>query len=463
MSSTKGNMADIVILGAGLTGLSAAYHLEKKGFFNYKIFEKEATPGGLCRSVQQDGFTFDYTGHLLHINDPYFRQFIETVIGFEHFTTIDRRAYIYSQGRYTEYPYQINLHGLPTETIIECIAGYIERNQSTRMPRSFEQWVLQTFGTGFAKHFFFPYQEKIFDYPVNKLSASWTGRFVPATSLTDMLRGALEPKTKNVGYNSQFFYPHTGGIYFWLEKLAQQLINPITTEHRVSKIDIKNNMVYFANGYSESYKQLITTLPLDVLLDLIKEPSNSQLKKARKNLLCNSVVNFNLGINNPDISDKHWIYYPEHQYPFYRVGFWHNFSAHMAPPGHSSLYGEFSALNKSQDSINDHLHASLTQVKKLFKLSPNDIVLEKIIQVPHAYVIYNAWRDKQLPTLLHTLENNNIYSIGRYGAWKYSSMQEGLLDGKAISDKLLIAPAQHADFAQHRAHANENKTHNIQR
>ncbi len=94
-------MAKIVIIGAGPTGLSAAYHLEKKGFYDYKIFEKESNTGGLCRSVTQDGFTFDYTGHLLHIGDAYFRSFIEDVVGMQNLNTIHRRSFIYSQNTYT--------------------------------------------------------------------------------------------------------------------------------------------------------------------------------------------------------------------------------------------------------------------------------------------------------------------------------------------------------------------------
>lgn len=65
-------MAEVVIIGAGLTGISTAYHFEHYGFDDYILFEKESMPGGLCRSIMQDGFTFDYTGHLLHINNPMF-------------------------------------------------------------------------------------------------------------------------------------------------------------------------------------------------------------------------------------------------------------------------------------------------------------------------------------------------------------------------------------------------------
>ncbi len=427
-------MAEIVILGAGLTGLSAAYHLEQQGFFNYKIFEKESTIGGLCRSITENGFTFDYTGHLLHIGDDYFRSFIEKCVGFENFNAIARRSFIYSQERYTKYPYQINLFGLPPETIAECIEGYVTK-KNYKNTKTFYNWVLTNFGAGFAKNFFFPYQTKIFDYPVEKLSSSWTGRFVPNTSLREMLLGALrENPDEEIGYNAKFFYPKTGGIFFWINKLYEQLINPVQINYCVKAIDLVNKTVIFTNGHHEQYKQLITTLPLDELLKLCKESPATNLKATIKKLLCNSVVNFNIGIARPDLSDKHWIYYPEHNYPFYRIGFSHNFSSTMAPEGHSSLYGEFSYLKKSEQEINSCLQESLKVTKKLFGLQEHEIVLEKIIRIRHAYVIYNNWRDKNITALLKTLEEYNVHSTGRYGEWKYASMQEGFLDGKKVAD-----------------------------
>lgn len=437
-------MADIVILGAGLTGLSAAYHLEKKGFYNYKIFEKESEVGGLCRSVQQDGFTFDYTGHLLHINDDYFRSFIDTCIGFEHFNTITRQSFIYSEDTYTRYPYQINLYGLPPHVIAECIEKYVTRPRiRTTKNLSFQQWVLNSFGAGFGKHFFFPYQRKIFDYPVTKLSASWTGRFVPTTSLNQMLLGALQDNYKEVGYNAHFFYPKVGGIFFLINKLYSLLKNTAQTNHCVKTIDMVNQRIIFTNGAEEPYQQLITTLPLKTMLGLLKEPAHSNLAAAQTSLLCNSVINFNLGINRPDLSTKHWIYFPESKFPFYRLGFSHNFAASMAPTGCSSLYGEFSFLNKSPQKVAQLLKESLKETKKLLSLADHEIMTEKIISIDHAYVIYNHWRDNNVPKILKQLADHQIFSLGRYGAWKYASMQEGLLEGKQIADALIIMPAQH--------------------
>lgn len=436
-------MAKIVIIGAGLTGLSAAYHLEKKGFHDYLIFEKESTVGGLCRSVTQDGFTFDYTGHLLHASDDYFSSLIHSLVGLESFNTIQRKSFIYSHNRYTRYPYQINLHGLPESVIAECIEGFVKRPISKRKPTSFLQWVHQNFGAGFAKHFFVPYQGKIFAYDVKKLTASWTGRFVPQTSLQEIIAGTVKDNIETaVGYNSQFLYPKKGGIFFWVEKLAQHIQKPIATDHCVTNIDIRNKALRFSNGHVQKYDQLINTMPLDSFLHLLQEKSSTSLKKATQKLLCNSVVNFNLGVHNPTLSDKHWIYYPEKKYPFYRIGFPHNFSEHMAPKNCSSLYGEFAYVNKSSTWAHTTLQTCLKKIKELLNIQKSEVATEKIMHISHAYVIYDFWREKNLPKLLTTLHNNDIYCSGRYAEWKYASMQEAVLDGKKIADSLIITPAR---------------------
>ncbi len=440
-------MAKIVILGAGLTGLSVAYHLEKKGYFDYKIIEKDSTVGGLCRSVHQDGFTFDYTGHLLHASDPYFQSFIAQLVGMNTLNTIVRRSFIYSHEVFTHYPFQINLYGLPVPVIAECIEGFVTRKRNKKID-SFYDWALATFGHGIARHFFFPFQKKILSYNLKKITASWTGRFVPSTSLTQMIQGAISDPAldQQIGYNAHFYYPKKGGIFFWVEKIAQALKNHIYTGYEVKSIDMEAKRVIFANGDYEQYDTLISTIPLDILLLRLEDRSTTTFKKAQDHLVCNSVINFNIGINRPDLSEKHWIYFPENEFPFYRIGFPHNFTSYAVPTGCSSLYGELSYVKKSKKRINEQLQTSLAMTKKLLGIADHEIVTEKIIPISHAYVIYDFWREKKLPSLLKELQHNDIYSIGRYGAWKYSSMQEAVLDGKKIAEELVVMPAKKTFF-----------------
>ena len=335
----------------------------------------------------------------------------------------------------------MNLHGLPTEIIADCIQGYAMRKTSIKNPQNFEQWVLKHFGAGLGKHFFFPFDSKKNAFPAKNLSVSWMGRFVPKTNLQDMIKGALAENTKAVGYNSNFLYPKKGGIQFWVSKISQKLKNPIKTGFCVTSVDMKNKMVHFSNGHAEPFEQLISTMPLDHLL------TNAQgiaptLQRSAQNLLCNCVVNFNLGIKRENLSRKHWIYVPEKKYPFYRLGFWHNFSQSMAPKGYSSLYGEFSHLNRSRKTVESMLKKSLTQTKELLGITNSEIVTEKVLHIKHAYVIYDMWREKNISKILQSLKEASIHSVGRYGQWKYSSMQEAILDGKKIADTLTLLPAK---------------------
>jgi protoporphyrinogen oxidase len=205
---------------------------------------------------------------------------------------------------------------------------------------------------------------------------------------------------------------------------------------------MKQKSIIFTNGHREPYTHLISTMPLDTLLRMLKEKSSTSFTRAARKLLCNTVINFNLGIRNEQLSDKHWIYFPEAQYPFYRIGFTHNFARTMTPPGCSSLYGEFACLGKSDQWIQSTLRDAVRMTKQLLQIRDADIVTEKIITIPHAYVIYDQWRERNLSPLLAQLRQESIYCVGRYGEWKYSSMQEAVLDGKRIADMLTVVPAK---------------------
>lgn len=198
-------------------------------------------------------------------------------------------------------------------------------------------------------------------------------------------------------------------------------------------------------------------MPLDHLLTKIKEKSTTRLTQQQKNLICNSVINFNLGVNRAYLSEKHWIYFPETKVPFYRIGFPHNFAASTVPIGCSSLYGEFAYVSKSKKYWNGKLNESLRSVKKLLAIHDQEVITEKIVHIPHAYVIYDFWREKNLPKLLTRLQEQDIYSIGRYGGWKYSSMQEAVLDGKKVADELVIMPATKAYFVRAPEYSNQKE------
>lgn len=440
-------MARIVILGGGLTGLSAAYHLEQQGEFDYCLFEREATTGGLARSVQHEGFTFDYTGHLLHISDPYFRGFIDSIIGSDNLVEHQRHAFVWSNNRYTPYPFQEHLAGLPPAVIAECIEGFVKRT-NFKNPVSFYTWVLKYFGAGLGRHFFFPYNEKLLCQQAKKLSATWTNRFVPTTTLETIISNLdhAQPHSKS-GYNSTFYYPKTSGIGSFTSSLCKQLKNPVKTNHEVVEVHTSAKQVIFANGHTEPYDTLISTLPLPALLGMLTPVT--PLNAAKHHLHAVSVLNINQGTTLDPLScpssttlsvirtthpstKMHWVYVPEKQYPFYRFGFWHHFSPTMTPTGHGSLYAELSYRHETtnHETIKQLADVTVTKLLELLHLDQSQLTTRCDLNLPTAYVIYDQWREKHLPSIHKALNDLSIHSIGRFGKWEYSSMQEAVLQGR---------------------------------
>jgi len=448
----KGSVvAKVVILGAGLTGLSAAYHLEKKNFFDFKIFEKESECGGLARSVKHDRFIFDFTGHLLHSSDKYFDQMLDELLSSKDRLSCSRKSFIFTHKTFIPYPFQTNLQGLPPEVVTECLCGFANRRHQIDSPRSFYDWTMKFFGAGIGKHFMFPYNQKLLQYNLKKVAPSWTGKFVPKTSVADIFSSFAGNGRTNVGYNASFCYPKSGGIQSFVDRLRNKVASPVDLNHKAVSVDLKKKEVLFDNGRIEKFEKLITSIPLPELLKNIKEPSNLNLKKNHSMLHFNSVLNFNVGFKLSQNIDKHWIYFPEKKFPFYRVGFWHKISRALAPSGHGSMYGEI-AYRGRQDDHERLVDLSTSKALKIFGIDERDVVTQKTLHLPYAYVIYNYWRENSLAALHKVLNSCGLFSVGRYGEWKYSSMQDAILDGKEVANQILEKEKRAVRFIPARAY-----------
>lgn len=419
-----------VILGAGMAGLSCAYHLKK----DYSILEKEDRVGGLSRSLSIDGFVFDYTGHLLHLHNPYSTKLILKLLR-GNLLKIKRNAWIHSNGVSTRYPFQANTYGLPVDVVKECLLGFVDAQcqPANALPPnpSFLDWSLAHFGEGITRHFMGPYNRKLWLEDLKNLTTEWCGSFVPKVQWEEVLQGALTDQTKEFGYNAHFYYPKRGGIEALAQAFARGLTD-IRLKTFVDEVDHKRRRV---NG-NIAYDHLVSTLPLPVLLSRMPNLP-SEIVAAKEKLRWNSVLCLNLGVERPRISDKHWIYFPESKYVFYRVGFPMNFSPHIAPRRGSSMYVEISAKPGQWPDFSDTLDRSLEGLRDSGILQKKDKILVSVWQpIPCAYVIYDRNRTPAVSLILKFLEKHNIHSIGRYGGWKYSFMEEAVLDGKKTAETI---------------------------
>ena len=425
-------MNRVLVLGGGLAGLSAAYHLRE---FEPVVFEKEHEIGGICRSFRQDGFTFDVTGHLLHLKHDYTKDLIDTLLP-DAFRFHERRASIYSHERTTPYPFQANTYGLPETVVRDCLLGFIETLAGNdEEPTNFHEWAVQTFGSGIAQHFMLPFNEKFWKRDLRDLTADWVSWAIPKPSLEEVVNGALGIVNKGMGYNPKFAYPRTGGIDCLPRALASQL-DAIETAHSVTQIDGRRRRVSFANGRVEEYDHLVTTLPLPRVFDLLTDARADLLAAARK-LEVISVLDINIGIDRPNVSDQHWLYFPENKYVFTRVGFPMNFSENAVPHGTSSLYIEITHRPDSKPELEVVYERAMGELIDCGILNDEDRVLTRnVIDIPHAYVVFDQHRQEQLSHLVRYLEERDIFVAGRYGDWDYYSMEDTILSGQKAAGKV---------------------------
>ena len=427
-----------IILGAGVSGLSCAYHLKK---FNLpcQLLEKAEQAGGLCRSYQREGFTFDITGHWLHLKNPYTQKLLEQLL--PGLAVIRRRAMVRTQGIYTDYPYQINTHGLPPATIVECLEGFIKAEfdrsiKPDKKAANFAHWINIHLGEGFAKNFMLPYNRKLWTRDPEQLDPSWCRKYVPIPTIRQVLAGAFGIQEDKIGYNATFRYPVKGGCGTLVESLQTQLDpGQVKCGVEIKHIDPAAKQVYTSKG-NYKYQKLISTLPLPVLAHLLPWPKN--LIKYFKRLQWSKVFYINLGVregklSSPGPGNFHWIYFPEPQYSFYRVGSYSNVMPSMAPAGCSSYYLEFSLPRDKNITVkrND----ILKQLTKLNILGPEDQVQvwdEGIID--YAYVIPDMEYKQIREEILSYLRGFNIIPLGRYGAWCYSSIEDSLLEGREVAE-----------------------------
>jgi len=423
----------IVILGAGLTGLSCAYFLDQR---NYQIFEKESEVGGICRTAHRGGFHFDYTGHLLHFRHPEIRGFVGRLLS-ERLRLIKRRAFIRSHGVLTPYPFQANTYRLPTPVNRECLLGFIRAYCAAdhrSPPANFEEWTMRNFGEGNAKHFMIPYNRKLWGVDLKELTAEWTSRFVPRPKLEDVVDGALGIEAQGLGYNPTFLYPRRGGIMVLPQALAAR-VRPVELGAEAIAVDLERRTVRFRDGRTAVYSHLVSTLPLKRLAAICRALPPA-LRLAGRRLRHNSVLNLNLGVRRR-LSGKHWIYFPEPRWPFYRLGFLSNFSRWVCPPGCSTLYLETSYLPGREPNPRTVYRRSLAALQELGLIrSERDVVVKKFLRIECAYVLFDHHHGGSVAALRAYLEQRGVHSIGRYGEWKYSSIEDALLDGRAAATKL---------------------------
>ncbi|PRP96022.1 protoporphyrinogen/coproporphyrinogen oxidase [Enhygromyxa salina] len=457
--SSEPDRAPVVILGAGLTGLCAAYHLQAAPFL---LVEQHSQVGGHARSHREQGHTFDVTGHWLHLRDDRSKALLAELFPSEPgqgsaWVSVERKTKIHSHGAELEYPFQANLHGLPLDVVQECLVALVEAREAAARgeawatdPRSFEAYAIAKFGRGIARHFFVPYNTKLWGMHPDRLAPEWVRRFVPEPDAAQIIAGAIGLPQTGLGYNVNFMYPRAGGIDALPNALRGRIQarerageGQLRTQTQVEEIEPSTGRVKLSSAPDWiDYRALISSIPLPELIARIPE-APPEVREAAAALRWVRWRYLDVATTRPIPADWHWVYVPELRFDFFRVGAYSNAVASMAPPDAASLYVELSEREREPDLA--QVAQQLVEIGAL--ASVEHIRFARTRDVEYAYVVFDEDHGPATATISAWLERVGIRSCGRYGAWIYNSMEDSMLSG--------LAAAQWADGHTRAAAATE--------
>ena len=439
------NRMRVLILGAGCTGLGAAYRLHELGHSDVLVLEQNAYPGGLATSFVDDkGFTWDIGGHVQFSHYDYFDRLMEKALGAAWLKHL-RQSYIWIRGRFVPYPFQNNIRNLPPDDLAACLRGLIAvAANGHASPKNFEEWILQSFGRGIADIFLLPYNTKVWACPPAQMSYQWIGERVAGVDLARIMDNILTERDDPAwGPNSTFRFPLRGGTgAIWNAVAGLIPASHFRFRCSVVKVDTSAQTVLSSRGEEFEYDALISTLPIDALAKLIDDreliSEASQLRYSGTH-----VVGVGIQGNAPEhLKEKNWLYFPEDDCPFYRATVFSNYAPNNVPSdGYWSLMAEVAESSfrpVDHSTVVRDVLQGLTKTK-LLNLDAT-IVSTWHYHAPHGYPTPTVDRDGHLDRIHSILKPRNILSRGRFGAWRYEvgNQDHCCMQGVEAADSILF-------------------------
>jgi protoporphyrinogen oxidase len=413
--------AKYLILGAGVSGISAAVFLTKSE--DYLILEKTNSVGGYCKTIKKDGFTWDYSGHFFHFRNDEIRDLVLKNINSEEIISVEKNTAILYKEKFISFPFQRNISELDKNEFVDCLYDFYFRKSKTHYD-NFLDWIYGTLGNSIVDKFIKPYNEKLYATDLNLLDVDAMGRFFPQVTMDEIIT-SFKGTDKANSYNNVFLYPRNGAISYINSLMNYVDPEKIEFNSEVLNID-KERKIVKTNQGEYSYQYLITSVPLNYLLAISGTQHNKNLYTSNK------VLVLNLGFDKPSALNFHWLYIPDPEISFYRIGFYDNILGEKR----ASLYVEIGLETNVEVNKNKILDKVLGELRNLEIISDHKLVSYEFVEMNPAYIHLTTESILESQTKINELAMTDIYSIGRYGEWTYCAIEDNIVSAKACIERI---------------------------
>jgi protoporphyrinogen oxidase len=445
----------ILILGAGLSGLSCSYHL---GHDKCLILEKSHHAFGHIHSEFRNGYTWDQGPHVSFTKHEYVRQLFSESTD----TDFDEREVTtanYFNGNWIDHPAQSNLYQVPNPLRDQCLTSFLESRQDPNLgdaPKNYQQWLEKAFGKVFADTFPAAYTRKYWTVEPAQMTTDWVGGRVFQPNTEDVMQGSVRRLDRQTHYIQKIRYPKKGGYEAFAKKLRAGARIRFGAE--ICRIDLRNRQLWTSDGQRFEWTKLINTLPLPQFVSLCENPPPNVLDAARE-LSCSSVLLVNVAADHETIRKENWMYvYDETKYST-RINCTEMLTPGNTPPGCSGIQVEvYSSRHRplAQDT-SDVSKLVVSELKEMGLLRDNAKFETHTKWCPWANVIFThetrpaldliwSWletlglqreTDDLIPLTdwdkVETSDLGRLAMAGRFAQWKYFWTDDCVLRGKHMN------------------------------
>jgi protoporphyrinogen oxidase len=413
-----------LVVGAGISGLATAAALERD---DYLVLEADEQIGGYCKTIKRSGFVWDYSGHFFHFKHPEIEAWLRERMPGQRIRTVEKRSFVAYKGQLVDFPFQKNIHQLPQEEFIDCLHDlYFARAPAALVGRvqepeehNFKEMLYARFGRSIAEKFLIPYNEKLYACDLAALDRDAMGRFFPHADLTDVIRNMRE--ADNRSYNATFTYPE-GGAFEYVRALASAVRqDALRVGEPVVAIDVERKVARTPQREIR-FDRLVSSAPFNRLLSLTATPHDPEI------FSWNKVLVFNLGFDKKGRDGVHWIYYPSRDASFYRVGFYDN----IFDTDRLSLYVEIGFAKDEAVDVPAMRERVLADLGREGVIDDHRLVADHHVVMDPAYVHITRASMTAHARLAARLRERGIHSIGRYGGWTYCSIEDNIVEARAL-------------------------------
>jgi len=422
--------SDVLILGAGPAGIGVAHAMGKDGL----LIEKSLDFGGLCTTVEFAGAVFDLGGHSFHTPHPQVHKIVfDALEMYEQ----ERDARCYHNKEWLPYPFQQNFGRLScSKTVDECTQGLIELSASPDYS-NFRDFIHARFGSGVAKHFMIPYNEKLWGDELAQMDAAWVGERIAGSNKNNnnqhfKVSGGIRTPLQS---GTRVAYPARGGFGEIFCALGAQLPSK-RFGSEIVQIDPHRRIATDQNGSKYGYRFLVSTLPLPYLLGTIIGIPN-EITSAVALLEAVGLELLLIAVDEPVGTEIQRIYSAQKDVPAHKIAINHNSSDWLrAKPAHG-IIAEISHAQIYRYGNRDIAKILVDNLIEMGILKSADLVREaRRIRIDNAYPVPTNNRPRAVQLAKTWLEEHGIFSIGRFGEWAYINADESLYRGLRLGESL---------------------------